>query len=240
MNIELGLLQGSSTVISYINWSVAIDSMPFLLQGAKVTIYFTIISCFFGLILGLIFALGRMAKFAPIKYFSVAYIDFFRGTPLLVQIFLIYFGLPQLFSSGVPDNYEYIAGGIALSLNCGAYTAEIIRSGIQSIDYGQGEAARSLGMSHYQAMRYIILPQAFKVVIPPLGNEFIIMLKDSSLLAIISIQDLMYSGRIVAGRTYQPLPLFIMVALIYLIMTLFLSMVLNNIEKRLAKSDSSQ
>ena len=221
-----------------INWGVALDSLPFLLQGAKITIYFTVVSCFFGVILGLIFALGRMAKFPPIKHISIAYIEFFRGTPLLVQIFLIYFGLPQLIQFNLPDNYQYIAGGIALSLNCGAYTAEIFRSGIQSIDYGQGEAARSLGMSHYQAMRYIILPQAFKVVIPPLGNEFIIMMKDSSLLAIIAIQDLMYSGRIVSGRTLQPLPVFLLVAFIYLVMTMFLSTLVNYTERRLSKSDN--
>ena len=149
-------------------------------------------------------------------------------------------GKVELLSFNVPSNYQYIAGAVALSLNCGAYTAEIFRSGIQSIDYGQGEAARSLGMSHYQSMRYIILPQAFKVVVPPLGNEFIIMLKDSSLLAIIAIQDLMYAGRIIVGRTFQPLPVFLMVAFMYLIMTLALSALVNHTEKRLSKSDFSQ
>jgi len=125
-----------------------------------------------------------------------------------------------------------------LSLNCGAYTAEIFRSGIQSIDYGQAEAARSLGMSHFQSMRYIILPQAFKVVVPPLGNEFIAMLKDSSLLAIIAIEDLMYTGKIIAGRTFQALPIFMMVAVMYLAMTMALSMLVNYTEKRLSKSDN--
>jgi len=220
-----------------INWGLALDSVPVLVEGAKITVEFTVVSVFFGMILGLVFALGRMAQNKVIRYISSGYIDFFRGTPLLVQIFLIYFGLPQLFTFTLPNNYEYIAGALALSLNCGAYTAEIFRSGIQSIDFGQAEAARSLGMSHYQSMRYIILPQAFRVVIPPLGNEFIAMLKDSSLLAIIAIEDLMYTGKIIAGRTFQPMPVFLMVAVMYLVMTMILSMFVNYTEKRLAKSD---
>lgn len=220
-----------------LNWGLALDALPFLLQGAKITLQFTVVSVFFGAILGLFFALGRMAQNKLIRYLSSAYIDFFRGTPLLVQIFLIYFGVPQLFSFTLPDNYQYIAGAIALSLNCGAYTAEIFRSGIQSIDYGQAEAARSLGMSHFQSMRYIILPQAFKVVVPPLGNEFIAMLKDSSLLAILAIEELMYTGKIITGRTFQPMPIYLMVALIYLVMTMALSILVNYTEKRLGKSD---
>jgi polar amino acid transport system permease protein len=178
-----------------------------------------------------------MSKNKIIKYICAAYIDFFRGTPLLVQILIIYIGVPQLFGFSMPDNYQYIAGFVALSLNCGAYTAEIFRSGIQSIDPGQTEAARSLGMSHYQCMRYIVLPQAFKVVVPPLGNEFIAMLKDSSLLAFIAIEDLLYSGKIVVGRTFQPMPIYLTVALMYLCMTMVLSMLVNYTEKRLGKSD---
>lgn len=220
-----------------INWGLALDNLPVLLEGAKITLQFTAVSVFFGAILGLIFALGRMSRNKILKFLSSAYIDFFRGTPLLVQIFLIYFGIPQVFPFELPDNYQYIAGAIALSLNCGAYTAEIFRSGIQSIDYGQAEAARSLGMSHFQSMRYIILPQAFKVVIPPLGNEFIAMLKDSSLLAILAIEDLLYAGKIIVGRTFQPMPIYLMVAAIYLVMTMALSMLVNYTEKRLAKSD---
>lgn len=220
-----------------INWGLAVESFPILLQGAKITIELTVASVFFGMILGLFLALGRMAHNKIIKSFCAAYIDFFRGTPLLAQIFLIYFGVPQLFGFKSPDNYEYIAGIVALSLNCAAYTAEIFRSGIQSIDYGQTEAARSLGMSHAQAMRYIILPQAFKVVVPPLGNEFIAMLKDSSLVAIIAIEDLLYTGKIIVGRTFQPMPIYLTVALMYLCMTMALSILVNYTEKRLGKSD---
>lgn len=220
-----------------INWGLAIDAVPILLQGAKITVQFTVIGVLFGSILGLFFALGRMSKNKIVKYTCASYIDFFRGTPLLVQILIIYIGVPQLFGFTMPDNYQYIAGYIALSLNCAAYTAEIFRSGIQSIDPGQMEAARSLGMSHYQAMRHIILPQAFKVVVPPLGNEFIAMLKDSSLLAFIAIEDLLYSGKIIVGRTFQPMPIYLTVAFIYLCMTMVLSLLVNYTEKRLGKSD---
>lgn len=220
-----------------INWGLAVEAFPILLQGAKITVEFTVVSVFFGAILGLFFALGRMSRNKIVKYTCAAYIDFFRGTPLLVQILIIYIGVPQLFRFSMPDNYQYLAGIIALSLNCAAYTAEIFRSGIQSIDPGQTEAARSLGMSHYQSMRYIVLPQAFKVVVPPLGNELIAMLKDSSLLAFIAIEDLLYSGKIIVGRTFQPMPIYLTVAVIYLCMTMVLSMLVNYTEKRLGKSD---
>lgn len=220
-----------------IDWGLAIESLPILLEGAKVTVQFTVVSVFFGAILGLFFALGRMSKNVVVKYACSAYIDFFRGTPLLVQILIVYVGIPQLFGFTMPDNYQYTAGYLALSLNCGAYTAEIFRSGIQSIDPGQSEAARSLGMSHYQSMRHVILPQAFKVVVPPLGNEFIAMLKDSSLLAFIAIEDLLYSGKIIVGRTFQSMPIYLTVAIIYLCMTMVLSLLVNYTEKRLGKSD---
>jgi len=218
------------------DWGLVLQSLPVLLEGAKLTIFYTAFSVFFGMILGLIFALGKMAHNKLIKAVAIAYIEFFRGTPLLVQIFVIYFGIPQVLGF-YPENYTVIAGIVALSLNSGAYTAEIFRSGIQSIDYGQMEAARSLGMSHAQAMRYIILPQAIKVVIPPLGNEFIAMLKDSSLLAVITVEELLMSAKIIVGRTLQPMPLYITVAMMYLVMTLVLSLLVNYTEKRLGKSD---
>jgi len=124
-----------------------------------------------------------------------------------------------------------------MGFNSGAYIAEIFRAGIQSIDRGQTEAARSLGMSHWQSMRYIILPQAIKRVIPPLGNEFIAMLKDSSLVMVIGIEELLYSGKIVVGRTFQPIPIYVTVALMYLAMTMFISKLVNIAERRLGKSD---
>jgi len=191
-----------------------------------------------GVVIALFMALARLSKKRILRAVAITYIDFFRGTPLLVQIFLVYFLVPRLLNwDTLPENYQYFAGVLAMGLNSGAYIAEIFRAGIQSIDRGQSEAARSLGMSHSQSMRYVILPQAFKRVIPPLGNEFIALLKDSSLLSIIAIQELFYSGKIIAGRTFQPIPMYIAVALYYLLMTQLISQWVAYMERRLGKND---
>ena len=158
-------------------------------------------------------------------------IDFLRGTPLLVQIFLIYFALPMVVGQRVDP---FIAAITACGINSGAYIAEIFRAGIQAIDEGQMEAGRSLGMSWVQTMRYIIVPQAFKNVIPPLGNEFIALLKDSSLVSVIGFEELTRRGQLIIARTYGSLEIWITVALIYLVMTLTISRLVSYMEKRLA------
>lgn len=219
-----------------INWSSAIDSLPVLNKGAILTLELTAGAVAIGVIIGLFMALGRLSSFKILRALTTAYIDFFRGTPLLVQVFLVYYLIPKLLHwQEMPDNYQYIAGITAMGLNSGAYIAEIFRAGIQSIDRGQSEAARSLGMTHAQSLRYVILPQAFKRVIPPLGNEFIALLKDSSLLSIIAIEELFYSGKIIAGRTFQPIPMYIAVALYYLVMTQLISQWVAYMERRLGK-----
>ena len=219
-------------------WQLIQDSLPALLHGAVLTIELTAASVAIGTFIGLIVAMLKMSKRKWIAWPAAAYVDFFRGTPLLVQIFLIYLGAPQIFNFVPPDSYKYIAGIIALSLNSGAYIAEIFRAGIQSIDRGQTEAARSLGMSQTQAMIYVVLPQAFKRVIPPLGNEFIAMLKDSALVSVIAIEELLFSGRIIVGRSFRPFEIYIAVAAIYLVMTLTISQFVNYLERRLAKGDT--
>jgi glutamine transport system permease protein len=221
-----------------LNWQAAVDSIPVLNHAALLTLELTAGAVAIGVVIGLFMALGRLSKITVLRGAAITYIDFFRGTPLLVQIFLVYFLIPKLLHwQTLPDNYQYIAGIIAMGLNSGAYIAEIFRAGIQSIDRGQTEAARSLGMTHAQAMRYVILPQAFKRVIPPLGNEFIALLKDSSLLSIIAIEELFYSGKIIAGRTFQPIPMYITVALYYLLMTQLISQWVAYMERRLGKND---
>lgn len=220
-----------------IRWELMIPSFEPLLQGAKVTLELTAGAVGIGIILGLFLALMRLSGKRVLRGIAISYIDFFRGTPLLVQIILAYFALPQLLNFTPPDNYRYVAAISAMGLNSGAYIAEIFRAGIQSIDRGQSEAARSLGMTQAQAMWYVVLPQAFKRVIPPLGNEFIALLKDSSLVAFIALEDLMYSGKIIVGRTFQPFPIYIEVALMYLVMTLILSRVVSYTERRFGKSD---
>lgn len=222
----------------HLDWNLIVKSFPLLLKGARLTIELTAAAVSSGAIIGLCMAMLRLSKHKILSWPAAAYIDFFRGTPLLVQIYLIGFGAPQVLNFTPPDSYPYIAGVIALGLNSGAYISEIFRAGIQSIDRGQTEAARSLGMSRGQAMRYVILPQAFKRVIPPLGNEFIAMLKDSSLVSVLSIEELLFSGKIIVGRTYRPFDIYIEVAVIYLVMTLIISRFVNYTERRLAKSDS--
>lgn len=220
------------------NWKAAIDSIPILNKAALLTLELTAGAVMIGLVIGLFMALARLSKNRLLRIGAIGYIDFFRGTPLLVQIFLVYFLVPKLLNwETLPDNYQYIAGVLAMGLNSGAYIAEIFRAGIQSIDRGQSEAARSLGMTHSQSLRYVILPQAFKRVIPPLGNEFIALLKDSSLLSIIAIQELFYSAKIIAGRTYQPIPMYIAAALYYLVMTQLITQWVSYMERRLGKND---
>lgn len=221
-----------------IDWSVAIQYLPILLKGAVITLELTAGAVAMGVVIGMFMALAKLSHNSILKGIANVYIEFFRGTPLLVQIFLTYFGAPQLLHFQPPDNYQYIAGILAMGLNAGAYIAEIFRAGIQSIDRGQTEAARSLGMSQGQALRYIILPQAIKVVIPPLGNEFVAMLKDSSLVAVIAMEELFYSGKIIVGTTLQSFPIYSAVALIYLAMTMVISRALVYAERRMGKSDS--
>jgi glutamine transport system permease protein len=219
-------------------FDVILKYLPLLIQGMKLTFQLTIIAISVGTIVGLIFSLFRLSALKPVSWLAKAYVDFFRGTPLLVQIFLIHFGFPQLL--GMNAFPAYLSGTIALSLNSGAYIAEIFRGGIQSIHRGQLEAARSLGMSYAQAMVYIILPQAFKRSIPPLGNEFIAMLKDSSLVSVIALQELMMSGRIMQGRSFRPFETWVTVAMLYLIMTMTITQFVAYLERVFGKNDQSE
>lgn len=225
------------------NLMVIWNSLPMLLEGAWLTIKLTTIAVFFGIIIGTFTGMARLSHNRLIKRLSAIYVDFIRGTPLLVQIFLVYMGVPQIVSFlgalffGLQD-YTFVipapvAGMIALSINSGAYVAEIVRAGIQSIDRGQTEASNSLGFSRAQTMRYIILPQAFRRIIPPLGNEFIAMLKDSSLVSAISLEELVRRGQMVITRTFRPFEIWIAVAIVYLVMTLAISRLVAWSEKKL-------
>ncbi|WP_078549076.1 amino acid ABC transporter permease [Litchfieldia alkalitelluris] len=213
------------------NLEIIWEYAPFFLKGTLLTIGLSFAGILFGTILGLFIGLGKISRNKLVAFPFQCYITFFRGTPLLVQIFLIHFGLvPALINETNP----IFAGILALSLNAAAYIAEIFRAGIQSIDRGQMEAARSLGMNHIQAMRYIILPQAFKRMIPPLGNEFIILIKDSSLIAFIAAPEIMYWARAMQGKYFKAWEPYLTAALIYLVLTLTLSIILNRLERRLA------
>ncbi len=205
--------------INQFDLDLFIRILPDLAFGASVTLKLTLISIFFGLIIGSIAGLGRVSKNKIPFAISTAYVEVIRGTPLLVQILIVYFGLPAIGINLQPEP----AGIIALSVCSGAYIAEIVRAGIESIPTGQMEAARSLGMTYLQAMRYVILPQAFRNVLPALGNEFIALLKDSSLLSVISIVELTRVGRQIVNTTFNAWTPFLGVALFYLMMTIPLS-----------------
>jgi arginine/lysine/histidine/glutamine transport system substrate-binding and permease protein len=211
---------------------IIFQSFPILLQGALVTLQLTIVSVILGLIGGSFMGIIRLSQIAPLRWLARAYVDFFRGTPLLVQIFMIYFGIPAVMQNlGFTFNLDrFIAAVIALTLNSAAYIAEIVRAGIQSIEFGQAEAAESLGLSPAQTMRYVIFPQAFRRMIPPLGNEFISMLKDTSLVAAIGFEELFRKGQLVVAGNYRPFEIYAAVALVYLCLTLLSSQAFSKLE----------
>ncbi len=219
----------SELIRNYFNFAIGLKVLPSLLKGVIFTIEFSFAAEFFGIIIGLITALMRIGKFRISRYLAISYIDVFRGTPLLMQIIIVYYALPYV---GINLN-EYVAGIVALSFNSGAYVAEIFRAGIESIEKGQIEAARSLGMSYLKSMRYVILPQAIRRVIPPLTNEFIALIKDSSLLSVIAVSELLRAAR--EGMTWQANPTpFTLAAILYLMMTLPLTRLVSLLERKLA------
>ena len=216
------------------DFDLAVSSFPILLIGALVTIKITAISVALGVVIGLVVGVARISQVKPLRILAMAYIDFLRGTPLLVQIFLIYFALPVVSGQRVDPFFAAIT---ACSINSGAYVAEIFRSGIQSIDKGQMEAGRSLGMTWLQTMWHIILPQAVKRVIPQIGNEFIALLKDSSLVSVIGFEELTRSGQLIIALTYGSLEIWPCVAIIYLVMTLSISQLVAYLERRFRTDD---
>ena len=217
-----------------LDMNLIVNSFPLLLVGAGVTIQITVLSTTIGFIVGLIVAVARISKLKLLRILAEVYVEFFRGTPLLVQIFLFYFALPVITG---PRIDPFIAAISACGINSGAYVAEIFRAGIQSVDAGQMEAGRSLGMTWIQTMRYIIVPQAFKRVIPPLGNEFIAMLKDSSLVSVIGFEELTRRGQLIIAKTYGSMEIWLSVAVIYLAMTLTISRLVAYLERRYRVND---
>ncbi|WP_237760112.1 amino acid ABC transporter permease, partial [Sporolactobacillus inulinus] len=217
-----------------LNFSFLGTYYTFFLQGMYITFLLAVISVIAGTVLGIILTLMRRSQIKVIKWISIGYIEFIRGTPLLAQIFLVYVGLPMILQVNVPD---FLTGAIALTIHASAYISETMRSGIEAIPYGQTEAARSLGMSKRRTMIDIILPQAFKNILPALGNQFIGNIKDSSLVSVIGISELMYQTTTVRGTTALGLEPIIVASFIYLVMTLALTRLLSHLERRLKSSD---
>ena len=219
------VFEGDLLAVSY-EW----QSGPFI-NGMIMTVKLSLVSMLFAIILGVFFGVSRISQNPALRNFSVVYIEIIRGTPLLVQIYIVYF-----FIGTVLDLERFTAGVAALSIFTAAYIAEIIRAGIESVDKGQMEAGRSLGMSSSMTMRYIILPQAFKRVLPPLAGQFINLIKDSSLVSIISLTDLTKSGKEVASSTFSNFEVWFTVALLYLVLTGLLSYIVRRMELKYAVS----
>ncbi|MDQ5827526.1 MAG: amino acid ABC transporter permease [Chloroflexota bacterium] len=213
----------------YLDFGLVFDNMGSLLRAVLVTISLAFLAEFFGIVLGLGLALLKISRSRLLSAPAQLYIDVFRGTPLLVQITIIYFTTASV---GLRFTSLFFAGLVALSLNAAAYVAEIFRSGIQSIDRGQMEAGRASGLSYAKTMRYIIVPQAFRRVIPPLTNEFVMLIKDTSLVSVIGLAELLRAARVLQSETFNGTPL-IAAALIYLAICLPLIYLTNALERRL-------
>lgn len=211
-------------------------SMPSLLDGAKLSLLVSSLSVTVGICLGIIVATARLSKFWLLRALSGAYVAFLRGTPMIVQIFIVHFGLSHpAIGLTLP---ALLSGIVALSLNSGAYMGEVFRGGIQSIDIGQTQAGLSLGLTNFQVFRYIVFPQAFRRVIPSMGNEMITLTKDSSLVSFIAITELTYKATLIASRTYEYFTMYIGIAIVYFSITFVLSLLLGMLERRLGPYDS--
>lgn len=206
----------------------------FLVTGVGYTLLLSVITVGFGAVLGIIFCLGRMSKFKPLSYLTIAIVEVVRGTPMLLQLYVGYFLVPKLLPFGISD---FLSIAIALIINSAAYVSEVFRSGIQSVDIGQTEAARSLGLSKAQTMTRIILPQAVRTILPALGNEFITIIKDTSLASTFFVGELMTSYLKVKGATYLTMECLFIVGVIYFVLTFIMSKLLNAFERRLAVND---
>ncbi len=211
-----------------------------LLRSLGYTLVLTLLALVFAMIIGLIFALCNVSRAKVLNVIGTIYVDAIRGVPLIVLAYFIYFGFPQLMKLLGVNNFRLPAlqaGTIALAMNCGAYMAEIFRAGIQSIDKGQMEAARSLGLPYGISMKKVILPQAFKVMIPSIINQFIITLKDTSILSVIGYPELTNMGKTISGNTFKSLQTWAIVGIFYMIVIVTLSRVAKLIERRLKKDE---
>ena len=212
---------------------LALDSLPFLLKGAWWTVVLSLGGMFFGLLLGFGLALLRLYGYWPLQWLARIYVSFFRGTPLLVQLFMIYYGLPQL---GIQLD-PLPAALIGFSLNMAAYTAEILRAAIASIDRGQWEAAASIGMGRAQTLYRAILPQAARTALPPLGNSFISLVKDTALAATIQVPELFRQAQLITARTFEIFTMYLAAALIYWLLASVLAYVQGRLEDRVNRHE---
>jgi glutamine transport system permease protein len=213
-------------------WNVVLETFPLLLSGVKLTVIITVCGLLFGFVLGATVGLMKLSRNLPVRKLAGAYVEAIRVTPLIVQVMFLYFGVPMAVGMRIRP---VTAGIIAIAVNSGAYIAEIVRGAVQSIDPGQIEAGRSIGLTRTQTMRYIIWPQAFRRMIPPLGNQFIISLKDTSLLVVIGVAELTRVGQEIIAVNFRAFEVWLTVGVVYLMMTLTIARLLRLAEDRLAR-----
>lgn len=230
-------------MISVAGFAKTFQYIELFKQGVVCTVSLSALTVVFGFIIALILALMRMSKVHVLKGFAIGYVEIFRATPLLVQLFAVYYvifgniSLPTFKLFGFIRFERYLPGVVALSLNSGAYLSEIIRSGIQSIDYGQTEAARSLGLTSKQNLKYIVLPQAIKNILPAVANEFVTIIKESSICYTIGVQDIMYAVSATKGATYRIAEPLLIAAAVYFCLTFPTSQIINYFERRMSRGD---
>lgn len=221
-------------ILGLINWLIFTvefmwNKIPFLLDGAKLTVYISAMAFVLGNVIGIVMGIMRVSGIKILEIVSTVYIETIRGTPLVVQILIVYFGIP--IATGIRFD-PILAGILTMGINSGAYQAEIVRSGIKGIPRGQLEAAESLGLTYWQSMRHIIIPQAMRIVIPAFVNEFATILKDTSILIIIGVHELTRRGQYIAAWSYRYFEVYVTIAFIYLVMVLIISRTARIIEKK--------
>lgn len=230
-------------MISILGFKKTFEYLRLFEEGVICTISLSVLTVIFGFILALVLALMRMSRNKVLQGISATYIEIFRATPMLVQLFVVYYvifgkaDLPSFKVFGFIRFERFLPGAVALSLNSGAYLSEIIRSGIKSIDGGQSEASRSLGLSAFQTMRYIVLPQAIKNILPAVANEFVTIIKESSICYTIGVQDIMYAVTATKGATYRIAEPLVIAALIYFCLTFPTSQIINYFERKMSRGD---
>lgn len=214
-----------------------VDGFKAALSGVGVTLQITSVAVIIGIVVGVLVAMMRISQKKPLRIIASVYVDLLRGTPLLVQACLLYFGVPSLIQANGGDftwSTPLIASFIVCGINSSAYVSEIVRSGLQAIDKGQMEAARSLGMTYGQTMRYIIIPQAFRIIIPALGNEFVTLIKETAVLSVITVTDITRKSMLYSATTFKAFEAYTGTALVYLMLTITLSKFMNYVERRLS------
>lgn len=220
-------------------WEIFLKYHAFFVEGIQNTLIIAFFSVILGTVFGILMSMLRMSKIKPLRYIAIAYIEFVRGTPLMVQLMFIFYGLPMTGIvipdiAWIPNFSRFAAGIIAMSMNSCAYVAEIVRSGIQAVDPGQTEAARSLGFTQTQTMKMVVLPQAVRNILPALGNEFVTVIKESSIVSVIGIADLMFRSKDVISLNYKSLECLGIAAILYFVLTFISGRLVSLMERKLS------